>query len=54
MKKDNNKLTISVDNRIKERYKELCERHGLKVGKQIELFMTEELKNFKTGKNGGK
>jgi len=51
MKKENNKLTISVNNSIKERYKELCEKYGLKVGKQIELFMQEELENLrKVGK----
>jgi len=43
MKKDNDKLTISVNRDIKERYKELCEDLGLKVGKKIELFMQEEL-----------
>ncbi|HME86783.1 MAG TPA: hypothetical protein VKE88_00010 [Candidatus Nanoarchaeia archaeon] len=44
MKKGNDKLTISIDESVKEDYKELCEKEGLKIGKQIELFMIEELK----------
>ncbi len=46
MRKGNDKLTISVDKIIKEMYKEFCESHGLKIGKQIELFMQEELKKL--------
>ena len=44
MKKGNDKLTISVNKAIKCRFKEFCEERGLKIGKQIELFMKEELK----------
>ena len=44
MKKGNDKLTISVNEKIKDLYKEICDEEGLKVGKQIELFMYEELK----------
>ncbi len=44
MKKGNDKLTISVDEDVKEKYKKLCDEHGLKIGKQIELFMKDELK----------
>ena len=44
MKKGNGKLTISVDEDVKEQYKELCEERGLKIGKQIELFMRDALK----------
>ncbi len=47
MKSGNDKLTISVDKRVKELYKELCEKEGLKLGKQIELFMLSELKKRK-------
>jgi len=46
MKKENGKLTISVNKSVKKKYKELCEMLGLKVGKQIELFMQEELKKI--------
>jgi hypothetical protein len=44
MKEGNDKLTISVDEKIKSSYKKLCDEKGLKIGKQIELFMLEELK----------
>lgn len=44
MKRGNDKLTISVNKKIKDKYKELCETKGWKIGKQIELFMEEELK----------
>ena len=49
MKKGNDKLTISVDKKIKDKYKEYCDEEGLKIGKQIEKFMKEELKK----KSGG-
>ncbi|MDP7244267.1 MAG: hypothetical protein QF568_02905 [Flavobacteriales bacterium] len=44
MKKGNDKLTISIDKRIKDLFKEICDEEGLKVGKQIELFLLQELK----------
>ena len=44
MKKGNDKLTISVNKKIKDKYKKLCEEKGLRIGKQIELFMMEGLK----------
>ena len=47
MKEGNDKLTISVDKKIKDKYKEICEKKGLKIGKQIELFMLEELNKEK-------
>ena len=47
MKKGNDKLTISVNKVIKDKYKEFCEEEGFKIGKQIELFMEEELKKVK-------
>lgn len=49
MVKVKDKLTISVDKETKEKYKEFCEQRGLKIGKQIEIFMAGELK-----KGGGK
>ncbi|MFH1501266.1 MAG: hypothetical protein ABIE22_04970 [archaeon] len=49
MKRGNDKLTLSIDKKTKDKYKEFCEKNGLKIGKQIELFMLEELKN-KNGK----
>ena len=47
MKKGNDKLTISVNKRIKNKYKRLCDKQGLRIGKQIELFMLDELKKRK-------
>jgi len=44
MKKGNDKLTISVNKQIKDLYKEICDKEGLKIGKQLELSMYEELK----------
>ena len=44
MKRGHDKLTLSVDKRIKDLYKQLCDEEGLKLGKQIEKFMQEELK----------
>jgi antitoxin component of RelBE/YafQ-DinJ toxin-antitoxin module len=44
MKEGNDKLTISVDTIIKDRFKDVCDKEGLKIGKQIELFMLNELK----------
>lgn len=47
MKKGNDKLTISINKKIKDKYKEFCDKQGFRIGKQIELFMEEELKNKK-------
>ena len=44
MKKGNDKLTISINKEIKNLYKKLCEKNGLKIGKQLEIFMSNELK----------
>ena len=44
MKKGHDKLTISVNKKIKDSFKEICEEEGLKVGKQIELFMLQEIR----------
>ncbi len=44
MKKGNDKLTLSVDKSIKDKFKKICEEEGLKISKQIELFMRKELK----------
>ncbi|MFH1358814.1 MAG: hypothetical protein ABIH37_02930 [archaeon] len=52
MKEGNDKLTISINKKTKDKYKELCEKKGLKIGKQLELFMSEELeKENKGGEN---
>ena len=44
MKKGNDKLTISVNKKIKDLYKEYCDEEGLKIGKQIEKFMKDKLR----------
>lgn len=44
MKRGNDKLTISVNKAVKDKYKNICDKEGLKIGKQLELFMIEELK----------
>lgn len=44
MKKGNDKLTLSVDKKVKDMYKQLCEEDGLLLSKQIEKFMLLELK----------
>ena len=49
MRKGNDKLTISVNKKIKDLYKQICDQEGLKLGKQIERFMLNELK--KRGKD---
>ena len=44
MKKGNDKFTISVSAKIKDKFKEICDKEGLKPGKMIELFMESEIK----------
>lgn len=44
MKKGNTKLTLSVKEEITQLYKEFCNKEGLVLSKQIELFMSNELK----------
>lgn len=44
-KKD--KLTILIDEEIKGKYKDYCEERGLIIGKQIEIFMENELRKIK-------
>ncbi|MBW2996634.1 hypothetical protein KY332_05045 [Candidatus Woesearchaeota archaeon] len=41
VKQGNDKFTISVNKRIKEAFKKICEEEGLKPGKQIEKFMLD-------------
>lgn len=49
MRQGNDKLTLSVNKKIKDLYKQICDKEGLKIGKQLELFMSNEIK--KRGKN---
>jgi antitoxin component of RelBE/YafQ-DinJ toxin-antitoxin module len=44
MKKGNTKFTISVDEKTKDKFKDICDSEGLKPGKLIELYMLSEIK----------
>ncbi len=44
MKKGNAKFTISVNEKIKDKFKDICDSEGLKPGKLIELYMLSEIK----------
>ena len=44
MRKGHDKLTLSVNKRIKDLYRLICEEEGLMLSKQIEKFMMNELK----------
>ena len=44
MEEGHDKLTLSVNKRIKDLYKQICEEEGLLLSKQIEKFMLEQLK----------
>ncbi len=50
MKKGNDKLTLSINRKIKQEYKVFCEKKGLQISKQIELFMIDELKKHENNK----
>lgn len=39
IKEGNSKLTLSVNKKILEQYKEYCKKHGLIISKQVERFM---------------
>lgn len=45
-KREKDKLTILIDKIIKDKYREYCDSRGLIMGKQIELFIEEELKKI--------
>ncbi len=45
VKQGNIKLTISVNKKITEEFKKICEEEGWKLGKQIEKFMSEISRN---------
>jgi antitoxin component of RelBE/YafQ-DinJ toxin-antitoxin module len=44
MKKGNTKFTISVNEKIKDEFKEICDNEGLKPGKLLEIYMLSEIK----------
>ena len=43
MKKVNYKLTISIDKKVIDEFKVICDANGLKLGKQIELLIRNKL-----------
>jgi len=45
----NKRVTLLIDVKIYEKYREYYEEKGLIISKQIENFMREELKNIKYG-----
>jgi len=47
MRKGNDKLTLSVNKEIKDSYKQVCDSEGLKIGKQVELFMKHQIEERK-------
>lgn len=47
MKEGNAKLTLSVNKKILEKYKEHCEKEGKIISKQVEKFMQEKLEDEK-------
>ena len=44
IKKENIKLTLSINKDILQKYKKYCEKEGLIISKQVEKFMNNELK----------
>ena len=46
VKQGNDKFTISVDKATKDKFKQLCEEHGLQPGKQIELFLKQKIEEL--------
>jgi|WetSurMetagenome_2_1015567.scaffolds.fasta_scaffold1469387_2 hypothetical protein len=47
VKEGNAKLTLSVNEKILEKYKEHCKKEGKIISKQVEKFMQEKLENEK-------
>ena len=42
---NNKRVTLSVDPKIYNEYKKYCEKRGIILSKQFELFMGQELRN---------
>lgn len=43
----NKRVTLSVNSNIYDEYKKFCEKRGIILSKQFELFMEQKLKNNK-------
>lgn len=48
LKEGNIKLTLSINKKVLNKFKKLCEEKGLIISKQIENFMEEKIKNGKS------
>ena len=45
VKEGNKKLTISVNEKVLREFKKLCDEEGWKLGKQLEKYMGDILRN---------
>ena len=45
VKQGNTKLTISVNKKALDEFKKLCEEEGWKLGRQLEKYMQDVLRN---------
>lgn len=41
------KVTLSIDSKVYDNYKEYCKKNAIMLSKKIELFMEKELKEKK-------
>jgi antitoxin component of RelBE/YafQ-DinJ toxin-antitoxin module len=46
-------ISLSVDEKVYEEYKKICDKKGWILSKQIENFMMEEINNKISSKNKG-
>jgi len=44
------RITLSVDSRIYNRYREYCQEKGIIISKQVEFFLKQELEKIKDEK----
>lgn len=44
------KVTLSIDDKVYDKYKDYCEKNALMLSKKVELFMENELSEKKTKK----
>ncbi|MBU2523491.1 MAG: hypothetical protein KKE23_04365 [Nanoarchaeota archaeon] len=44
VKKGNAKLTLSINEKILGIYKKHCDKNGMTISKQVEIYMKEQLK----------
>ncbi|MCD6171803.1 MAG: hypothetical protein J7J36_05270 [Thermoplasmata archaeon] len=41
-------ISLSVDKKVYEKYKEICDKNGWILSKQVENFMVKEINNHKS------